>query len=149
MKRAKRPGEGRPPKYKKEFCEIAKLKASQGFSVPVIAMYCGNVDRQTIHDWANTHQEFSHSLKEGRAKRLERLEFMITCHQSGHKTKDFDPKQSNITAIIFELKTRFHEDWSDKQKILDLIQRAGGQVVVNVDAPPINLQSVIKEVRNK
>lgn len=149
MKRAKRPGEGRPPKYKKEFCEIAKLKASQGFSVPVIGLHCGNVSRETINEWARTKPQFSASLKEGRAKRLERLEFMITCHQSGHKTKDFDPKQSNITAIIFELKTRFHEDWSDKQKILDLIQRAGGQVVVNVDAPPINLQSVINEVKNK
>lgn len=132
-KRVEKRRKGRPPSYKKEFCEIAKLKASQGFSVPVIAMYCGDVDRQTIHDWANVHDDFSHALKEGRAKRLERLEFMLTCHQSGHKTKDFDPKSSNLTAIIFELKTRYHEDWSDKQKILDLIQRAGGQVTVNID----------------
>ena len=101
--------------------------------MPVIALYCGNVDRSTIQDWALTHTEFSAALKQGRAKRLERLEFMITCHQAGQKTKDFDPKTSNLAAIIFELKTRFHEEWSDKQKILDLIQRAGGQIIINVD----------------
>lgn len=134
VKKAEKPrGRGKPSTFKKEYCAIAEQKASDGYSVPVIARYCGNVDRQTIHDWANKYDDFAHSLKAGRSKRLERLEFMITCHQMGRKTKDFNPKESSLTAIIFELKTRFHEDWSDKQKILDLIQRAGGQVVINVD----------------
>jgi len=146
-KNKKRAPVGRPLKYDPSYCEIAELKSSQGFSIPVIGLHCGKVDRSTIHEWADAYPEFSDALKSGRAKRLERLEFMITCHQSGHKTKDFNPKESSLPAILFELKCRFHEDWSDKQKILDMIRRSGGQVNLNIDSAPLDILSIVSDVK--
>jgi hypothetical protein len=141
-KRAPRPGEGTPPKYRKEFAELAKKLAAQGNSVRVIALHCGNVQSKTIYEWASEkskHLQFREGLRMGRALRLEQLEFMLHCHQMGIVTKNFDPKKSSLAAIMFELKCIFHEDWSDKQKIIDMIQQAGGRIQINIDSTDAKL----------
>jgi hypothetical protein len=130
---------GAPTKYKPEYCQIAEDLTAQGYSMPVVGLDCGGVLVDTIVDWMKVHVDFCLAIKRGRAKRLKELEFMITCHAKGIKTRTFDPKQSNITAIIFELKTRFHEQWSDKQKIMEMLAKAGGKIQINIDSSDAKL----------
>jgi hypothetical protein len=130
---------GAPTKYRKEYCQVAEDLTAQGYSMPVVGLDCGGVLVDTVLDWMKAYPDFHQAIKKGRAKRLKELEFMITCHSKGIKTKSFDPKNSNLTAIIFELKTRFHEQWSDKQKILEMISKAGGKIQINIDSSDAKL----------
>jgi len=130
---------GRPSKYKKEYCKIAETLTGQGFSLPAVGLDCGKVLDCTLIDWMKKFPDFSEAIRFGRAARLKDLEYMIICHQKGIKTRTFDPKTSNLSAIIFELKTKYHEYWSDKQKILDLISKAGGTIQINIDSSDAKL----------
>ncbi len=135
--------------FKEEYCAIAENKAAEGFSIPVIGIHCGGVCGDTIHEWMKRHQSFADSMKRGSARYLEQLEFMLACHTKGIETKSFDPKKANIAALLFQLKTKYHEWWSDKQRILELINKSGGNVSLNISASPIDLNNVIKDIKKK
>ena len=59
-------GPGQPTKYQKQFHNEDFLRLSKlGKSITQIALEW-DIDRGTIYEWANTHKEFSNTVKRGR-----------------------------------------------------------------------------------
>lgn len=57
---------GQPTKYKPIYCKKAIELGKQGKQTVSIACACG-VSKQTIHEWASVHPEFSDALAQSRA----------------------------------------------------------------------------------
>ena len=65
MPKKKHPG-GRPPKYKKEYCRMAKeIIRHTGFSIAKLAKVF-DVKPQSVYNWMGEHQEFFESIRDGR-----------------------------------------------------------------------------------
>ena len=60
---------GRPSLYKPEYCEKVIELGKLGKSLTKMALAC-NVDKKTLHDWAEKHEEFALSLARARAESL-------------------------------------------------------------------------------
>ena len=74
---------------------------SKGFSKDVVAAKLG-ISRDTLYEWAKTHDDFSDSIKRGEAKSLYFWEKIGMDGMLG-KIKGF-----NATVWIFVMKNRFH-----------------------------------------
>lgn len=98
---------GRPTKYKEEYCEEIVQFMAQGFSMTAFAGSIG-VGRQTITDWANEHEEFSLSVKRGKAACALWWEMVAQKGALGG--------EANPTLCIFGLKNMAKDDWSDTVK---------------------------------
>lgn len=122
---------GRPTKYRKEFCKIAEDTLAEGFSIAVVA---ANLDvcRDTIYEWASNHDSFSDSIKKGKAKGQAYYEKLLKAKVTGQKVKNFDPKLSDTACLIFALKTRFHKDFGNKDK-LEVAQTADISISIDED----------------
>jgi len=107
---------GRPMKYKPEFCEVAEKVLADGFSIAVVAADC-DVTRETIYNWMKSHPEFFDSIKRGQTKGQAYYEKLLKAKATGQKVKNFDHRLSDTTCLIFALKTRFHKDFGNKDKL--------------------------------
>lgn len=96
---------GRPSKYKPAFCEVAVEVLSQGYSEAVLAGEL-EVCIDTITEWKNVHEEFSASVKRGRAKGARIWEDRLRALA--------EKNEGNATGVIFGLKNRHPEAWRDK-----------------------------------
>lgn len=119
----------RPTKYKKAYCKVAEDTLAEGFSIAVVA---ANLDvcRDTIYEWAKIHAQFSDSIKAGFSKGQAYYERLLKAKVSGQKVKNFDPRLSDTACLIFALKTRFHEDFGNKDK-LEVSQTA--EIKIHID----------------
>jgi transposase len=106
---------GRPTKYKKEYCKMIEEDLAKGYSVTASAALL-NVHKDTLYEWARKHPEFSASIKRGIGKSQRHFEKLLAAKVSGQTIKGFDQKKSDLTGIIFALKTRFFRDWGDIMK---------------------------------
>ena len=64
---------GRPTKYKKRYCKDVISHMCQGYSFETFAVDL-DVNRTTLYEWRDNHEEFSNAVKKGfdaRAKFLE------------------------------------------------------------------------------
>jgi len=120
---------GRPMKYKKAYCKIAENVLAEGFSMAVVAADC-DVTRETIYNWMENHPEFFDSIKRGQQKGQAYYERLLKAKVAGQKVKNFDPKLSDTACLIFALKTRFHKDFGNKDK-LDVTQTA--EIKIHID----------------
>lgn len=107
---------GRPTKYKPEFCEIIEKDLAMGYSKEAA---CGGIGitKETMYQWIKTHPEFSDAIRRGELKSIRHYESRLIAHGSGKKMDGFDQSKSNLNAIIFPLKTRFHRVYGERQKI--------------------------------
>lgn len=96
---------GRPSKYDPAFCEVAEDILGKGYSEAVLAGELG-VCIDTITEWKKVHEEFSASVKLGRAKGARVWEDRLA--------KLADANVGNATGIIFGLKNRQPDAWKDK-----------------------------------
>ena len=106
---------GRPLKYKKEYCKMIEDDLAKGYSITASAAIF-NVARETIYDWAKKYPDFSNSIKRGLGKSQRHFEKLLAAKVSGQTIKGFDQRKSDLTGIIFALKTRFYKDWGDITK---------------------------------
>lgn len=61
-----KPKMGAPTKYRKEFhCSDFIAQSKQGKTLAQIA-FRWDVDRDTVHEWAKVHKDFSDAIKKGR-----------------------------------------------------------------------------------
>jgi hypothetical protein len=102
---------GRPTKYHPDMCKTMEDKLSKGHSIQAS---CSSIDvvHSTVYEWMAKHKEFSDAIKRGVNKGLVYLEELIISHAEGEQ-----PKNANVSAVIFILKTRFHKIYSEKQHI--------------------------------
>lgn len=118
---------GRPSKYKPEYCDevIEMAKLGKGW-----ASYAAKfeIDRTTLYDWAEQHEEFSTALK--RAKIYEQ-EWWENVAQSGLFADKF-----NAVAWKTSVQARFRDDYTEK-KVTE---------ISGVDGRPIEIQSRVVDV---
>lgn len=111
---------GRPSKYDPAFCETAEETLAQGFSEAVLAGELG-VCLDTITEWKNVHEDFSASVKRGRAKGAKVWETRLANLAS--------TGEGNATGIIFGLKNRVPDLWRDKTET----EHSGGVKVTRIE----------------
>ena len=99
---------GRPPKYKKEYCQLLIKHMASGLS---FESFCAeiDVDRDTTYAWCTKYKDFSDAKKRGREKLLSFYEKIGRSAMAG-KIENF-----NATAFVWQTKNMIN--WRDKQDI--------------------------------
>lgn len=111
---------GRPSKYKPEYCErvIELAKEGRGW-----ADYAAEfeIDRTTLYDWAESHEEFSTALS--RAKVLEQKWW----EEQGRSGMFLD----KFNALVWKtsVQARFRDDYTER-KVQEVTGANGGPVKV-------------------
>lgn len=101
-----KPQTGRPSKYDPKYCDEVIAHMRQGLSFETFAAKI-DVNRDTIYEWRNQHDEFSDAVKKGFDLSQTYWEQMGVAGMAG-KIKNF-----NATIWIFNMKNRFK--WRDRQ----------------------------------
>ena len=122
--------EGRPTKYKKEYCAQAIKLCKKGFIDPEIADFF-DIALSTLSLWKNAHPEFMDALKSGKRHSDDKVVDALYNRALGYEvtetkeeTGDAGKKSTLITkkvagdvgAMCFWLKNRQPTEWRDKQE---------------------------------
>jgi len=111
-KREPRENEGRPTKYKPEYCQKVIEFGKQGYSMAEMASELGVDKASVIKDWPLAHPEFSTALKEAR------------CHSeawwAGVARKGIENQKVNTPLWSRVMASQF--GWSDKIQLDQQIQ---------------------------
>ena len=108
MAKTKRPM-GRPTKYNPAMCDQVIECGREGMTLAEMAAALG-VDRATLRDWRETHDEFSRSVKRG-------LDLAQAWWERQGRVATFGGCDGfNATSYIFQMKNRFSEDWRDRHE---------------------------------
>lgn len=98
---------GRPSKYDPAYCEQVIEAGAEGYSLTAFAGKIG-VNRDTLHEWASAHPEFSDAVKTHKAKRTvwweDRLRSIAQNGGAG----------GAATVTIFGLKNVAPEEFADR-----------------------------------
>lgn len=102
---------GRPTKYRPEYADDVIAFLAKGHSLTAFAGQIG-VDPRTVTRWADDdgdqrQEDFCHAVKIGRAKATLWWEDRARELASGES-------KANAVMVIFGLKNRAKDDWSDK-----------------------------------
>ena len=109
---------GRPSKYKPEYCERVIEMASEGASMAEYAAEFG-IDRTTLFDWRDQHEEFSTAL--ARAKILEQAWFEREARLN-MRNKEFNSNLWYRSAL-----SRFSDDYAER-RITEVTGADGGAI---------------------
>jgi hypothetical protein len=130
-KRVEKRPEGRPSKYKPEFCQLGYNYCLLGATDKGLASFF-EVSEDTIHEWKKVYPEFSESLKAGKEQADAVVASSLFHRATGFSHPDTDIKifkgriiktpltkhyPPDSTAAIFWLKNRNPKQWRDKQEI--------------------------------
>lgn len=98
---------GRPSKYDPAFCETVLNIGAEGGTLAAMAEAC-DIDRATLNEWLDRHEEFSRAVKRGLQKA------QVLWEGKGMKATFGEVPNFNPTSYIFNMKNRFKDDWRDK-----------------------------------
>lgn len=98
---------GRPSKYDPAHCATVIASGEEGKTLAEMASDL-DVDRATINDWMERHEEFSRAVKRGLDKAQAWWEM------KGRLATFGGCDGYNATSYIFNMKNRFKDDWRDK-----------------------------------
>ena len=104
-------------KYRPEYCEMLIDHLRKGLSISTFGAKV-DVTRSTIYEWINTFPEFKVAHDKGLQLAQEFFESRLSAKISGQEIKGIDVKKIDTTALIFALKTRFHETYGDKTNLI-------------------------------
>lgn len=127
---------GRPTKYKPEYCERVIEMATEGASMAEYAAEFG-IDRTTLFDWRDQHEEFSTAL--ARAKVLEQAWFEREARMN-MRNKEFNSNLWYRSAL-----SRFRDDYAEK-KITELSGPNGG--AVKIEASTVDVGALEPDQRD-
>lgn len=109
---------GRPSKYNEGMNQKIIAAFEQGYSYTAAAAEVG-VAKSTCQDWEKAHPEFRVSVKEGMQKAVLFWEKI--------NIKNAKLNEGNATSIVFGLKNRARDEWSDMSR-LEHTGRDGGPI---------------------
>jgi hypothetical protein len=109
--------------YKKEYPDMLREHGKTGMSYHSFAGAIG-VCRDTLYDWEVKYPEFKEAKKDAMEAAFQFWEKLLVAKAYGQK-KDID-----ITAVIFALKTRFHKEYGEYQKIAHTTDKEDGPIEV-------------------
>lgn len=126
---------GRPSKYKPEYCEKIMDIAKTGAGMVEWALAC-DVDRVTLYDWAEKHEDFSTALT--RAKMLEQAWWETT----GRDNLNAD----RFNALVWKttMQARFRDDYTER-KVTEVSGPDGG--AIKVEAKTVDARALEPEQR--
>ena len=114
-------GGGSDTKYKKMYCDMLIKHMEQGFSFTSFGadVNCGS---KTLYNWCDNHPEFKIAKGIGQEKAKKFFEQIARLKVLGKKVKtksgeEIDPKRSDTAMLIFFLKTRFREEYTEKIEV--------------------------------
>jgi hypothetical protein len=104
---------GVPALYKEEYDQLLIQHMSQGYS---FESFCAtiNVGRRTLFDWIDRYESFKEAKSIGHEKAKQVFETVLISKIRGQDTKGINIKNSDTACLIFALKTRFKESYSEK-----------------------------------
>lgn len=112
----------RPTKYSPNLCEKVLLVGEDGGTLAEMAEAL-DIDRSTLNDWVQKHEEFSRAVKRGLQKA------QVWWERQGKIATFGGIDGFNATSYIFQMKNRFKEDWREKQEV----EHSGGMALVRVN----------------
>ena len=99
---------GRPSSYKPEYCDIVIAYGREGCSPAEIASRL-DIDRTTLYDWGNHHEDFSTALKKAKTHEQEWWEKQGKIGLTSGKF--------NATVWTKSMQARFREDYTERTEI--------------------------------
>ena len=107
---------GRPTKYQEEYNQIAIDHFRKGKTV---SQLCAEfeVARSTIYKWAEDNEQFSDTLRVGSELAQSYWETVHHAKTLGQEQSQMDIKKTSERGLEFILKTRFRNDYSERQEI--------------------------------
>lgn len=102
--------------YRPEYDELLIKHMSKGMS---FASFGGvvNVGRTTLFEWVDRHPTFAEAYKTAKEKAFLFYEKILSAKVSGQDIDGFDPKKSDTACLIFALKTRFRDQYTEAKEI--------------------------------
>lgn len=106
-------------KYKPEYCEMLIEYMRDGGTIQTFGATI-DVTRATIYNWIDEHEDFKAAKDKGVQLAQKYFE-----DKAKRKLDADDRMAKNIdtTMLIFMMKTRFHDTYSEKQKIEHSVQQ--------------------------
>lgn len=120
--------QGRPTLYKEEYAEQARKLCLLGSTDKELAEFF-EVNEDTVHEWKKVHENFSESIKKGKAQADANVADRLYQRAMGYEHPEVDIRVVNQeiiqtpitkvyapdpTAAIFWLKNRQRAKWRDK-----------------------------------
>lgn len=105
--------------YKPEYCEMIVEFMKQGYSLGSFGAHIGKTTK-TLKEWARKYPEFGEAHALGKQQAFKFYETMLASCAMGiipEQLKAKGSKKLDISAIIFALKTRFHQEYGERQEI--------------------------------
>lgn len=113
--------------YKKEYDEMLIKHMSQGYSFESFASIIGK-GRRTLFDWVDNFKSFKEAKDIGDANGKRFFETVLISKIRGKGIDGIDLKASDTSCLIFALKTRYRDTYSEK---IDVV--ASGEIKINID----------------
>jgi len=103
-------------KYKPEYCQKLIEHLRTGLSIQTFGGTV-MVTRSTVYKWIDEIPEFKESYEIGLQLAQDFFEKRLVAKVSGQDIKGIDAKKIDSQALLFALKTRFHESYSEKSEV--------------------------------
>lgn len=104
-----------PYKYKPEFCNMLLDHMSRGYSFESFGAVI-NVVRSTLYKWCDDFPEFGDAKDIAFAKAQYWYERRLVAKVSGDFDCEIDAKEIDTSSLIFALKTRFKDNYSERHE---------------------------------
>src|SRR5688572_32200856 len=132
--------DGRPSKYKSEYCEQIIECMSRGYSYAAFAAQI-DVCRDTLNEWASVHQDFSAAKKIANDKRILWWENIAREKASGKQEKGSD------AITIFMLKNAAPDLYNDRQQA-PTQSKDDASTILNTCSPE-TLSAIARDIQSK
>jgi hypothetical protein len=134
------PLQGRPPKYKPEYCEMLIDHMSSGLSYETFSAVIGT-HRSVLYNWEKMHPDFLDAKK----KAVEASQAFWEKIGLAQAVGDKQYGKGNTASWIFNMKNRFN--WADKQEVSNPDDnRRSFKLAYAVDEDIIEAEVVRKEI---
>lgn len=124
-----------PTKYKPEYCKLLEDHLASGCTINSFGGEIGAAD-STIYQWLLDFPEFKKAKISGYKKQLKVDEQLLRALVTGIGNDKIKPKDMNVTALIFKMKTVHHRIYGDQSKIEMSVQNK-------------TVEDLIRETKNK
>ena len=109
-------------RYKKKYCKGLIIHMAKGMSY---LSWGATIDpnpigKSTMYDWESSHPDWAAAKEIGYQKGLLFFESMLSSNAMGIMPEQLKKLKSdgiNLQAVMFALRTRFHEEYSERQKV--------------------------------
>jgi hypothetical protein len=119
--------------YKEEYDQLLIGHMSQGYSFESFGAVVG-CGRRTLFDWAERYPSFKESQRLGYEKGKMLFEGILMAKMRGIDAKGLDLKKSDTACLIFALKTRYRDTYSEKVDVA-----VSGDIKIVIDEYDNNL----------